>query len=272
MFRRFTEALRVLARRSPRQASTPGALWENPPEVSEQAAEPALGEPPRRMSAARRPAARASRPVRYFDLHDDYRFPERVELSDPVSLEKVKVDSVWQFTSGARVTGLGKLRCAPQPPGVPLDFSLAGAGLTPIVSARVASIFRELAPDDVQLLPVEIEDRRERFFILVATRLLRCIDERACTELRLYTPEDGLPERVGQYRTVRGLRVDPEKTAGARVFRSWGWPVSLIVSEGIKEALEHAGVTGARFAEVTGPVPPQHRRKAGAKKPRKTRR
>ncbi|MFP2926325.1 imm11 family protein [Pyxidicoccus sp. 3LG] len=276
MFRRLTEALRVLARRSPRQASGPGAgvLWENPPEVSAQVSGPnaeQASEPSRRKSAARRPSARPGRPVRYYDLHDDFRIPGRPELSDPAPPEK-KGDSVWLFTSGAPVKVLGRLRSVPTPPGRPLDFSLAGAGLTPIVHAKVASIFRELAPDDVQLLPVEIEGRDEPYFILVATRLLRCIDERACTEVHRYTPEDGLPERVGQYRTVRGLRVDPEKTGGARVFRSWGWPVSLIVSEGIKEALEHAGVTGARFAEVTDPAPQQHRRKAGAKKPRKTRR
>ncbi len=219
--------------------------------------------PSRRMSAARRATPRPGRPVRYYDLHDDFRAPGRLELSDPVSLDwRKKVDSVWLFTSGAPVRGLGKLRCTVQPRGRPLDFSLAGAGLTPIVHARVASIFRELAPDDVQLLPVQVEDCDERYFILVATRLERCIDERACAEARRYTPEDGLPERVGHYRTVRGLRIDPEKAGGARVFRSWGWPVSLIVSEGIKEALEHAGVTGVRFAEVTGPSPQQQRRDA----------
>lgn len=266
MFRRLTQALRVLARRSPRQAG-PGAetLWGDATEVSPEA--------PFRRQSARRASPRPGRPVRYFDLHDDFRAPGRRELGDPVSLHwRKKVDSVWLFTSGAPVRGLGKLSATVQPPGRPLDFSLAGAGLTPIVHARVASIFRELAPDDVQLLPVEVEDCDERYFILVATRLVRCIDDRACAEARRYTPEDGLPERVGHYRTVRGLRIDPEKTDGARVFRTWGWPVSLIVSEGIKEALEHAGATGVRFAEVTEPAPGQLRRKPGAKKPRTTRR
>ncbi|MCY1019702.1 imm11 family protein [Pyxidicoccus sp. MSG2] len=207
--------------------------------------------------------------MRYYDLHDDFRAPGRRELGDPVSLErKKKVDSVWLFTSGTPVRGLGKLRSSVQPPGPPLDFSLAGAGLTPVVHARVASIFRELAPDDVQLLPVEVEDCDEPYFILVATRLVRCIDDRKCGEVHRYTPEDGWPERVGHYRTVRGLRIDPEKTEGARVLRSWGWPVSLIVSEGIKEALEHAGITGARFAEVTEPPPKKQHRKA-RRKPRK---
>ncbi|WP_241759019.1 imm11 family protein [Pyxidicoccus parkwayensis] len=220
----------------------------------------------RRKSAARRAPSRSARPPRYYDLHDDFRAPGRRELGDPVSLErKKKVDSVWLFTSGAPVRGLGKLRSTVRPPGQPLDFSLAGAGLTPVVHARVASIFRELAPNDVQLIPVEVEDCDEPYFIVVATRLVHCIDDRKCAEVHRYTDDDAPPDRMGHYRTVRGLRIDPTRTNGARVFRSWGWPVSLIVSESIKEAFEHAGVTGARFAEVTEPPPKKRRRKAQRK-------
>ncbi|ATB50589.1 imm11 family protein [Corallococcus macrosporus] len=269
MFRRLTEALRVLTRRSPRNSpgSTPGAprqllLSDVPADAR-----------PRTKPAARRAPPRPTRPARYFDLHDDFRIPGRPELSDPVAVDpRQKLDSVWLFTSGARVRGVGRLRLKVTPPGPPLDFSLAGAGLTPIVSARVASVFRELAPHDVQLLPVEVEDRSEPHFILVATRLVRCIDDRACAEAIPYTAADGLPERVGHYRSISGLRVDPTRTNGARVFRTWGWPVSLIVSEGIKEALEHARITGARFAEVTEPPRKPRRKKAAAKKSRPKRR
>ncbi|WP_426755039.1 imm11 family protein [Myxococcus sp. Y35] len=227
----------------------------------------------RTKPAARRASPRTARTARYFDLHDDFRIPGRPELSDPVAVNaREKLDSVWLFTSGARVRSVGKLRLSVKPPGLPLDFSLAGAGLTPVVSARVASVFRELAPHDVQLLPVEVEDRSEPFFIVVATRLVRCIDERACAEVVHYTADDSPPERVGHYRSVRGLRVDPTKTNGARVLRAWGWPVSLIVSEGIKEALEHAGITGARFAEVTEPPRQPRRKKTAARKSRPKRR
>ena len=270
MFRRLTEALRVLTRRSPIRGPgpTPGA-----PRQMLLSDAPADARPRTKKPAARRSPPRTTRLARYFDLHDDFRVPGRPELSDPVAVDvRRKLDSVWLFTSGAPVRSVGKLRLAVTPPGPPLDFSLAGAGLTPVVSARVASVFRELAPDDVQLLPVEVEDRDEPHFILVATRLVRCIDDRACAEVIHYTAEDGLPERVGHYRNISGLRVDPTKTNGARVFRTWGWPVSLIVSEGIKEALEHAGITGARFAEVTKPPRKPRRKKTAAKKSRPKRR
>ncbi|MBN9686035.1 hypothetical protein JYJ93_26660 [Corallococcus sp. NCSPR001] len=55
--------------------------------------------------------------------------------------------------------------------------------------------------------------------------------------------------------SASGMRIDPAKVGGAKVFRTWGWPVALIVSEEIKETLERAGITGAKFTDVTAPVP-----------------
>jgi len=261
MFRRLTQALRRLTRR------IPGAGGDVPSSRETLFAHPAPQEDrPRPRPAARRASARAARPTRYFDLHDDFRHPARRELSDPVGPDGRKSDSVWLFTSGAPVEPpRGRLQVTPTPEGPPLDFSLAGAGLTPIVHARAATVFRELAPDDVQLLPVDVEGTREPYFVLVATRLVPCIDDRACAEASRYTADEAPAEKVGHYRTVRGLRIDARKAAGVRVLRTWGWPVSLIVSEGIKEALEHAGVTGLRFAEVTAPPTPSRRRKARRK-------
>ncbi|RYZ15461.1 MAG: hypothetical protein EOO70_06775, partial [Myxococcaceae bacterium] len=57
------------------------------------------------------------------------------------------------------------------------------------------------------------------------------------------------------------MRIDPTKAGDAKVFRTWGWTIALIVSEDIKEALERAGVTGMKFKEVTGPsvISPEER-------------
>jgi hypothetical protein len=114
----------------------------------------------------------------------------------------------------------------------------------------VAALFAELAPEDVQLFPVEIEDQPEPFFILVATRLIRCIDERASRHVRRWTPEDERPEKVGTYRDVRGLRIDPSQVGDAKVFRPWGWPIVLVVREELKTALERMGASGTEFEEV----------------------
>jgi hypothetical protein len=57
------------------------------------------------------------------------------------------------------------------------------------------------------------------------------------------------------------MRIDTTKVGNAKVFRTWGWTIALIVSEDVKEALERAGVTGVKFEEVTGPsaISPEER-------------
>jgi uncharacterized protein DUF1629 len=108
------------------------------------------------------------------------------------------------------------------------------------VHSRVAEVFAELAPQDVQLLPVEVEGQQEKYFILNATRLAKCIDDLASEEVHYWRPEDGLPEKVGTYFSVSGMRIDTSKAGDAQVFRTWGW-AALIISEDLKEALERLG-------------------------------
>jgi hypothetical protein len=55
---------------------------------------------------------------------------------------------------------------------------------------------------------------------------------------------------VGQYASVRDLRIDRAKVGDAKVLRPEGWDVTLVVSEDIKDALERIGATGAKFEEV----------------------
>jgi hypothetical protein len=191
--------------------------------------------------------------MRYFKLSDDMDLDGRWLLGDPTDAQGREVDDPWQFTEGCPIRVEERLRIPIDHPGKPLDFSLAGVGVTPIVHERVATIFAELASDDVQVIPVDIDGQPEPYCILVATRTLRCIDDQASAEVKYWKPEDGRPDRVGEYRAVHGIRIDPAKVGNTRVFRTWGWTVALIVSEDIKEALERAGVTGTRFKEVTGP-------------------
>jgi len=90
------------------------------------------------------------------------------------------------------------------------------------------------------------------YFILNSLRVVRCIDDAACEEVKYWSPEDGQPELVGEYRVVSGMRIAPSRVGGAHIFRPWGWPVALVVSEEIKSALERAGASGTKFEEVSG--------------------
>ncbi|MDY7230082.1 imm11 family protein [Hyalangium rubrum] len=187
--------------------------------------------------------------MKYFKLSQDVDRAGGWDLGNPTDPQGREVEDPWRFREGMPVAPPGILKIPIGRPGKALDFTLAGFSL-PVVHAKVASLFMELAPGDVQLLPVDIPGQPDQFCLLVATRLIRCIDDTASEEVEYWTPEDGRPEKVGQYRDVYGMRIDPAKVSDAKVFRTWGWTVALIVSEQVKEALERIGTTGAKFKQV----------------------
>jgi hypothetical protein len=107
-----------------------------------------------------------------------------------------------------------------------------------------------MAPEALQLLPVDIPGQPEQFCILNVTRVVKCIDDAASEEVEYWTPADGRPDKVGQYQGVHGMRIAPSQVGDAKVFRPWGWTIALIVSEDIKVALERVGATGVAFTSV----------------------
>lgn len=186
---------------------------------------------------------------RYFDLADDVYLPGRWELGPPLDQDGHPLEDPWQFRVGEPTRFTGHVRLPIKRPGTPLDFSHAAFSI-PVVHSRVASLLAKLAPDDVQMIPVRIDHQPDQFCILNATHLVRSIDDKTSGEVRYWKPEDGRPEKTGQYRAVYGMRIDPAKVGDTKVFRTWGWTVALIVSEEIKQALERIGATGVKFKEV----------------------
>jgi hypothetical protein len=191
--------------------------------------------------------------TRFFKLTDDVYIPGRWELGHPLDGNGQKLEDPWQFRLGQTVTPDQHIRIPVKLAGTALDYSHAAFSI-PIVQVRAASLFRELAPEDVQLIPVESDNHTPSLLILNATRLVKCIDDTASEEVRYWTAEDGSPGKVGTYSSVSGMRIHPAKVEGLKVFRTWGWTVALIVSEDIKEAMEREGITGTKFTDVTGPI------------------
>nr|WP_233262335.1 DUF1629 domain-containing protein [Vitiosangium sp. GDMCC 1.1324] len=185
---------------------------------------------------------------RFYDLTDDRREPERWHLRHPIDEQGQKIDP-WQFTEGRRLEPQGTIRFPVRPDGRELEFTL-DAFSTPVVHGCVVQLFERLGIQDVQFLPVQVEGHAGPWFILNALRIIRCIDEARSRDVRHWKPEDGQPEKVGEYKVVSGMRIDPTKVGDARIFRPWGWTVALIVSEDVKDAMESEGLTGPRFTEV----------------------
>ncbi|MCY1079471.1 imm11 family protein [Archangium lansingense] len=188
----------------------------------------------------------------YFDLFDDVYILGRWHLDEPVDQQGQEIRT-WQFVRGESAHVDARIRIPIYVPGRPLDFSLLAGATIPVVHARVAAVFAELAPGDVQLIPVDVDGQSEPYVLLNITRVVKCIDDEASDEVRHWEPGDDRPDKTGQYRSVIGMRIDPSKVGDARVFRTWGWSPAIIISEEVKQALERMGATGAKFKEVTGP-------------------
>ncbi|WNG43397.1 hypothetical protein F0U60_04270 [Archangium minus] len=186
--------------------------------------------------------------LKYYVLKDDMRITGRWHLRHPVDEHGQKI-APWQFTQSHRIAQQGAIRFPVRPDGLALDFTL-DAFLIPVVHYRVVQLFERLGIQEVQFLPAQVEGHAGPYFILNTLRVIRCIDDDQCEEVQYWMPEDGEPERVGEYRFVAGLRIDPTKVEGARIFRPWGWPLALIISEELKQAMEQEGLTGTRFVEV----------------------
>ena len=190
-----------------------------------------------------------TRVSRFYDLTDDMRQPGRWHLRHPVDEHGRKIDP-WQFDEGQWLEPQGLVRFPVRPAGQEFDFTLAAFSI-PVVHGRVVQLFERLGlQPEVQFLPVQVEGHAGPHFILNALRIIRCIDDARCREVRYFQPEDGQPEKVGKYRVVSGMRIDPTRVGEARIFRPWGWTMVLLVSEDVKEAMEREGLTGMRFTEV----------------------
>ncbi|KFA89029.1 hypothetical protein Q664_37570 [Archangium violaceum Cb vi76] len=200
-----------------------------------------------------------TRPRRYFKINDDKYIPGRWHLRMPLFKDgedegrpdddKRELFDTWRFNEGRVLEIDEPIRLSVKPTGVALEYT-ESMGI-PVVHRRVVSLFERLGlQKEVQFIPVEVEGQTEPWFILNALQVIRCIDDARCDEVFYWGPEDGEPDRTGAYRNVRGLKVDPEKTGDAHLFRPWGWLVVLIVSEYIKTAMEAEGITGTKFIEV----------------------
>jgi hypothetical protein len=186
--------------------------------------------------------------MRYFELSDDMRILDRWELGNPLDKEGREI---WHghFSQGIPMEISTPARIPLYSPGRALDYTTTALGI-PVVHAKVKEAFERIRiQDQLQFFPTTIEGQPASYFLVNVLRVIRCIDDVRCEAVFHYTEEDEEPERVGEYRNVRGLRIDPSQVGDLHIFRPWGWQLSIIVSERVKEALD-AGITGARFTEV----------------------
>jgi hypothetical protein len=185
---------------------------------------------------------------KYYELLDDRHAPGRWHLGPPLDESGEEIDP-WQFKDGTFL----ELGCIPRfpldAPGRPLDFCWAAFSI-PVVHDRFAKLFEQLHVEGVQFIPVQVEDHIGPWYILNALQVIRCIDDARSGQVQYWKSEDSRPDKIGEYRAIHRMRIDPAKVGHTRIFRPWGWHVALIISEDLKQAIEAEGFSGTRFIEV----------------------
>jgi hypothetical protein len=152
------------------------------------------------------------------------------------------------FTEGRPIDLQANLHITKRQRGRSLDFTLADFDM-PVVSAPLANLLLDVARDCIQLLPAQVEDEQDEFFILNVTRTVPCISDAHSGVMR-WNQGDGRPEKVGQYRMV----VNPVLTAASyseeTMFRAAGWQIMLLASDNLARVLLNSGLSGLELATL----------------------
>jgi hypothetical protein len=182
-------------------------------------------------------------------MMDDVYIPGRWYVDSPLD-EQGKELIPYQFRRG-RILGREKPLFLPiHIPGRTLDFTQTALGFI-VVNSRFVSVCERLGiQNEVQFIPARVEGQSEPYFVLNPLRIVKCVDEARSEEFSVYEPDYDDPEKVGHYRYVSGLKIDPEKVGDASIFLPWGWTLDLIVSERVKQAIEEEGLSRPKFTEV----------------------
>ena len=184
----------------------------------------------------------------YRIMADDQHYAARWHLGEPLTENGDEIDA-REFRYGQPYEG-------PLPTHVPISYEgdrvafLLSAFDMPIVSDEVADVIQEIAPHDVQRFPITVGEYIYGYEILNAIRVIDCVDEQL-SGFTKWGPGDGRDDKIGQYRHLGPLVIDPQRTGHHHVLRIKGSLVELIVSDEIVRALEGLPDLGIVFKQVT---------------------
>jgi hypothetical protein len=126
-----------------------------------------------------------------------------------------------------------------------------GAFDMPVVAPQLGNRLRDLAPEAVELIPA-IAGGTE-CHILNVFDCVDCIDEDR-TVGEKWPADSPRADRIGQYRTIVHLFLDPRRVSGRHIFRVQGWQVALVISDRVVEQLSRRDLDGIRLLPVTPEV------------------
>lgn len=185
--------------------------------------------------------------TRYFRIQADRNAYERWFLRSPINTHGEELDP-RTFTRSSICPALGPLILPLRRDGRPVDFNFGDFDM-PVVKTDIIEKLEDVLNLQLQRIPVHIPESVDKFDILNVLDQVDCIDAVKSVYTR-WEASDGRPERLGEYRMIIDLKIDPKFAHGRHIFRLKGWAMALIVSEQMKQALEALRVSGIEYDPV----------------------
>lgn len=183
---------------------------------------------------------------KFFDIHASVF--NRWVLGSPLDPQGCEVDPRL-FIAGKRVAELPLLTIPVAQVGEVVDFNLAAFDM-PVTPRKFNEALERLVGDAIQRIPVTIQGYSDRFEILNLCETVDCLDEIKTKHVMKWNNIDGRLDKIGEYRMIVGLQVDPSRIGRHHIFRLGGWEISPICSEDIKNFMESFELTGVHFEAV----------------------
>lgn len=177
----------------------------------------------------------------------DSKVPDLWFLGEPFAADGEQIDA-RRFTD---CEAFGQIA---QPLRLPIDEAgraprlSFGAFDMPVVDKELGEAFALAAGSDIELVPAIAEDGSELMIVNVLA-CVDCIDE-SKTIGDKWTEPDGRPDKVGEYRTIVRLFIDPSRV-DHEMFRVTGWEVALVVSDWFADVTGLSALEGVRLQSVT---------------------
>ncbi len=136
--------------------------------------------------------------------------------------------------------------------GIREDFALSTV-LVPIHSARLKAFIEEIAPGEVQYLPLKIYNKGtgeiEGYHIGNVLKIIDCLD-RENTIHQETESKDSRSGRSGKLSEKKNIVLNPALIGDAKIFRLKDWEFMIIVRDDVVKAVKKSGFSASRFSLI----------------------
>jgi len=183
----------------------------------------------------------------FYRVLPDPKANQRWYLKSPVDSNGQEVDP-RSFTSCNRYESVLPLRLPIRRDGKPVAFNFCDFDMI-VTQKYLNNALQDLVGNSIQRIPVEVDASEEKYEILNVLDAVECISE-GRSEFTKWTEDSGRPDKIGQFRMITKLFIDPEKARAHTIFRVKEWKIALIIDESVKRLLEKNSASSIIFQPV----------------------